>query len=493
MAVVAEEQLKEFEEILQYLREHPVYFIENELGVRCWSAMRMIAESVAQNRRTTVRACHGVSKTISGACIAIWFLTVYSPAVVITTAPTSRQVRDLLWKEIGAIYARCVGRLPGKVALIQQVNVESDWYMHGFSTENAVNLEGYHSPNILWVLDEAKGLPKWLYDAVEGSLTGGNAKVLELSTTDGATPLAPFRRHHTLARTGWNCIHLSAFDSPFIDATEWPEYKRNLNTDLYAYGKPKKGREWPESMVNDIAIADDAWIKDRLDWKKADPSMWESKVLGEFPEQTVDSIIPVSWIEAAVKERRVHGNGDPAEYGLDVARMGDDRNVLFRKSGGSFEMIETWGMTDTMGTVGKVMNFVGRGEVVKVDMIGVGAGVFDALAEQGQACVGVNSAESAIYEPKKYANLRAEMWFRAREVFREQYEKGGVLSIPDDPELIEELSGVRYKTKSDGRLIVEPKEDYKKRLGRSPDKGDAFVYALFHFPEGHQDSVEWAT
>jgi len=71
----------------------------------------------------------------------------------------------------------------------------------------------------------------------------------------------------------------------------------------------------------------------------------------------------------------------------------------------------------------------------------------------------------------------------ARDLFERQYEEGNVISIPDDPELIEDLTGMQYKIHSDGRLRAEAKDDFKKRLQRSPDKGDSFVYAIYVLPE----------
>lgn len=479
------------QEYIERYRSDPVRWVEEFLQVRTWSGMRLTIESVFKNKRTSVRAAHGLSKTFTAAATAISFLTLYAPAVVVTTAPTGRQVRSLLWKEIRTFYDRNP-RLPGR-CLTVTVRVRGDWFMFGFSSDRAPNLEGLHAPNILWVLDEAKGLPEWLYYSIEGSLTGPNGRVLEISTTDGADQQTPFRQHHTTRRHGWNCISLSAFDSPFVDPRDYPDEK--TNEALYRKGKPRRGTEWPLSLAGEIAIATKDWIEDRrVDWEGPHPYMWETKVLGEFSEIGADAIIPLTWVLSAVDARLEFVEGGAQRFGLDVSRMGDDQTVMFgmqqagQRGGWRFRPAKVWQKHTTMVTAGLARKYA-DGKLVQVDMIGVGAGVFDRLAEDGVPVVGVNSSEAAEDE-RTYYNRRVELWFAAREWFRRQYEEGGVLQIPDDPELIEDLTGLKYSVHSDGRLKAEPKEAYKKRLGRSPNKGDAFVYALFDF-RVEQDEIQW--
>lgn len=133
---------------------------------------------------------------------------------------------------------------------------------------------------------------------------------------------------------------------------------------------------------------------------------------------------------------------------------------------------------ETAGIIYKTINEIAAGSVLNVDSIGVGAGVFDRLAELGQPVWGIESGKTAI-DSETYYNIRAECWWNTRELFELQYEYGNVLSIPDDPELIEDLTGMKYRIHSSGKIIMESKDDYKKRLERSPDKGDSFVYCLY--------------
>jgi phage terminase large subunit len=465
---------------INYYRTHWVEYIEDICGLKTWSAMRLIAESVQNNQRTSVRACHGISKTLTAAALSVTFLNLYFPSVVITTAPTGNQVKNLLWKEIGEIYARNGSFLNGK-ADMQQIRIEPDWYMLGFSTDRPDRMEGFHSPNIFWILDEAKGLEKWIYDAVEGSLTGGQARVIELSTTDGADQQCPFRQHQSEELDSWNCVKLSSYDSPFVNPAHFPEAKKYMNKDLYKYGKPLKGREWPKELEEKIQIADEATIIDKKKmWIVKRPDLWETKILGEFSTSGENNIIPLSWVQSAV-EAEVDDSDTETCYGLDVARMGTDKTVLTPRVGKTVQKQEIWGKKNTMETCGIVRSLVEDYELVKVDACGLGAGVFDRLAELLQPTIGLESAAAA-FDDKKFANLKAEMWWCAREKFEEQYENGNTLSIPNDPELIEDLTGMKYNIKSNGKIIVEDKKDFKKRMGRSPDQGDSCVYNLYEPP-----------
>ncbi len=539
-------------QLVEKMREDPALFVEGVLSVKMWSGMYRIIDSVWQHKRTSVRACHGISKTFSAAAVAVTFLNLYRNAVVITTAPVGRQVKDLLWKEIGGFYARendpeavskkilnwkLLGECQSlRVRMRDEENKHEDayypeWFMMGFSTDNATSMEGYHAPYILWVLDEAKGLPLWLYDSVEGSLTGGFSRVLEISTTDGADQLCPFRTHHTSRKRGWNSIHLSAFDSPFVDPDDFPELNEALqivdpdwraerlcDPELYEWGKPRHGTEWDLELTNKIQIATKEWVLDRVDDWRDEKHMIETKVFGNFSMESAFNIIPIQWIESAIAEQEantvteVDDNGllriieGYIEYGLDVARTGTDKTVLTKKVGGTIQRQLVTSKLDTMEVVGWTRQklaedqrgpdaedlptdelFKANQYVLKIDMIGVGAGVFDRLSEDGFRVIGVNSSEKAIYEENKYLNLRAEMWFATRDMFRRQFYEGGILSLPDDDELAEDLAGMKYKYHSSNRQQVEKKEDFKKRYKRSPDKGDSFIYAMFQFPPVVED------
>ncbi len=542
-------------EILERYQGDWCSFIEEQLEIELWSFMRAIIDSVQKNQRTSVRACHGSSKTITAAAIGVCFLNLYKDSVVITTAPGERQVKDLLWKEIRNFYRKFGGdRLVGKC---QELNVKvceeegAESYMIGFTTIQAPRAEGYHAPNILWIIDEAKGVNPLIYDAMEGSMTGGFARALEISTTDGADQQCLFRQHHTAKRSTWNCLNLSAFDSPFLNPKDYQkEYNRHGNKLLLEYGKKPNKTEWPIEKSKQIQVATPGWVDDhRDDWKVKRPEMWETKILGDFWELGADNMVPLKWVLSAVnatmsepliktqlkkgsvldgmitvipkykdididrlmqldtdqikkeiQDKVIDGNGDrnrqriktgkrkwKVEYGVDIARMGDDSCVMWKKVDKIVYDALVWEKKKIPETIGKIIKEIKSNEsinidpksdiITKVDADGMGVDVFDSLAEQGYPTIGIFGASGA-YNPDQFLNRRAEIWWCTRLIFGRQYEEGNVISIPDDPELIEDLTGLKYKTKPDGRIKAEDKEEYKKRLKRSPDKGDALVYLL---------------
>lgn len=454
-------------------------YIEKRLGIRTWSGMRYIVDSVWNNERTSVRAAHGVGKTFTAAVIAVTFLNLFRKSIVITTAPVERQVRDLLWKEIGNLYMTVIGWVSGNYTTSPlRVKIQPDWYMVGFSTEKQHNLEGYHGPHILWILDEAKGLPQWVFDAVEGSMTGGTARILEISTTDGAKQQTPFFKHHTRERTQWKTIHFSAFDSPFVRPYKFKHLNPKMCKELQKYGKPKRKMEWDLKLKKKIQVTDEKWIKDKeKTWLLNRKDLWDTKVCGELSDITMFNIIPLSWVESAVNAEVVNTN-NTSEYGVDIG-AGGDPSVIIKRLDKKVVYCYAWVDSNTMNTTGKIVQMRDDAGIVKIDMIGVGHGPFDRLAEMGIPVIGIDSRNKPQpqYEDE-YRNLRAEMWFSLRNLFFQQYTHGNVISIPDDEELIEELTVVQYETASNGRIVVEDKEKVKERIGRSTNKADALVYAF---------------
>lgn len=462
---------------LSICRSRPWLFVERQLGIRTWSGMRLVLDSVFNNQRTTVRAAHGIGKTFTAATAAVTFYNLYRNCQVITTAPTNRQVELLLWKEIREIYSKHP-ELRGECQQMQVKDDKTQSRMIGFSTDTQTAFEGQHAPNILWIVDEAKGCPSWLYKAIEGSMTGGNCHVLEISTTDGADQQCAFRVHHNKPRF-WKSIKFSAFDSPFVDPDAFPNFDMHRNKELFRYGKPEHGTELPIELSDKIQVDTQAWIYDRYDdWYESDRIMWETKVCGDFGSQDAQSIIPLEWVMSAV-DSCVQRDGSCVQYGEDIGERGIDATVQIKRAGGRVEWIKKWNEPDTMVTTGMlIVNASDDPGVHKVDRIGVGSGVFSRLAELGQPVIGIDSSQES-FKPTEYYNFRAEMWGNMREIFKNQFKNGGVISIPNDPELIEDLTSMQWKTHSSGKRLVEDKKDFRKRHeGRSPNKGDALVYAF---------------
>jgi len=185
-----------------------------------------------------------------------------------------------------------------------------------------------------------------------------------------------------------------------------------------------------------------------------------------------DSLIPYEWIKKAINRNVI---GDESQVGVDVARFGRDRSVYIYRRGYEVTRIAENTKVDTMSLVGWLRNLLDEDDPdnIAVDVIGIGAGVCDRLDELGYKVTEVNVGESPD-DKDKYFNLRAEVFWSLRELFKKD-----LIGIPNDSSLVQELTDLRYKYSSEKKIRIEAKEDMKKRIGRSPDKADALALAFF--------------
>src|SRR5207253_2243113 len=138
-------------------QKRPEAFAKEVLGSRWWSRQREVAEAVAGHRRVVVRSANGVGKTYLAADLALWFLYCFQPSIVVTTAPTKRQVENLLWEEIRRRQRDAKPKLPGNVQRCR-IKMSEKWFAMGQSAAKPDSFQGYHSPNLLVVFDEASGI-----------------------------------------------------------------------------------------------------------------------------------------------------------------------------------------------------------------------------------------------------------------------------------------------------------------------------------------------
>lgn len=207
-------------------------------------------------------------------------------------------------------------------------------------------------------------------------------------------------------------------------------------------------------------------------------------------------VIPTDWILRAVdiwKNTSIpqvadeNGKAKKSEMtciGVDVARGGDDRTILAPRYLNYIDAIITLPGRDTpngQAVAGEIVKIVNNKQTrINIDVIGVGSSAYDYIADYGYNVYAINSSEASRNTDStgllKYANLRAELWWNAREML--DPENGNDVALPDDKELIRELTSVRWKITAQG-ILIESKKDLIKRIGKSPDKADGVVYALF--------------
>lgn len=217
------------------------------------------------------------------------------------------------------------------------------------------------------------------------------------------------------------------------------------------------------------------------------PGNYEAKLRESYPEDWVrrflegswdelasgDMVIPGEWIRMAInREIEVE---EKKVVSADIARFGDDEIVIDYLLGNCLVEQSISNKQSLMETVGRIVNARKKfnAKILVIDDASLGGGVTDRLVEMDERVMPVNGGERAVQDDK-FANLKSEIWWYARE----QFEKGSV-SIINDPILIRQLGSIKYHYRSNGKTVVEPKDEVKVRLGRSPDRADAYVLGLW--------------
>ncbi|EPY03500.1 phage terminase large subunit [Magnetospirillum fulvum] len=207
---------------------------------------------------------------------------------------------------------------------------------------------------------------------------------------------------------------------------------------------------------------------------------------GDFAAMQQDNafqVIPTDWIKAAqARWRPDGGQGKPMDaLGLDIARGGQDKTILSPRHGVWFAELQAWPGSATPNgplVAGLAVGAVKDGAPIQLDVIGVGASVYDHLEGAGVQVVGLNGAAKSHARDKSgrlgFANLRAELWWKFREALDPVHGDG--LALPPDRELLADMAAPRWTLTSSG-ILIEGKDELIKRIGRSPDRGDAVVYA----------------
>lgn len=448
-------------DVLDKLQQYPVYFIEEAFGTPLWSKQKEIVNSLRDNRYTTVRSCHGSGKSFVSANIVLWFLYTHPNSKVISTAPTFRQVEDILWREIRSQFSKSKISLGGQLNQTS-LDIGEQWFAMGLSTDEPTRFQGYHATDILLIVDEAAGVKQEIFDASEGIVSSENAKVLYLgnpTSVEGEFYKA-FRLPHT------NKIHISAFDTP--NFTTFGITLEDIRADTWR-GKITS------SLPNPYLITPE-WVADKFQrWGEGSP-MWDSRVIGDFPMQGEDTLIPLAKIEAATLRQLDVQEGDTEQIGADIARFGVDKTIFIHRKGGKVIELKEFIHMDTMETASRLYDFSRFHPfgALCVDVVGIGAGVVDRLRqlESKREVFDINVGLPS-HDPERFVNLRAEFYWALRDRFID-----GTIQIPQDEDLMAQLANMKFKFTPKGQIQIESKDDMKKRGLPSPDKADALALAF---------------
>ena len=442
----------------------PESFARHWLGHELWDTQEAMMRSVAENRRTAVKGCHSSSKTFCAADAVLWWVTRFPDGAVITTASSWTQVKEQMWRKIHQAAAGARYRIDtlNRTDMRQSPDSEEN-YAIGLSTNQGVRFQGFHG-HLLIIVDEGPGVDPEIWEAIEGASAGGIVHILTLGnpTVIGGR----FYDAFTTERDLWKTFTINAFDTPNL---------RGITLEDLS------GWERDDPRLDDAPIPyliTRRWVWERIStWGVTSP-VFQSRVLGEFPKQSEDALIAISWLEAAQKrEGRDNGKG-PLHAGIDVAGPGEDETVLYVRAGSHLVAQHVWRDPDPRGAVLAALRpYQDRMAMVNVDSAGMGYYFAKHIADNGFRVTEINVGEAALYsategDPEFYL-LKATLYWALRQRFAD----GDVSGLTDDL-AISQLAALRYKHDARGRIVVESKDSMRARGVKSPDRAEAIMLAF---------------
>lgn len=426
-----------------------------------WQAEAM--RDLANNPKVSIKSGQGVGKTGLEAAVFLWFITCFPYPRIVATAPTKQQLHDVLWSEISKWMSKSEllsMLLKWTKTYVYMIGHEKRWFGVARTATKPENMQGFHEDNMLFIVDEASGVADPIMEAILGTLSGANNKLLLCGNPTRTS--GTFYDSHTRDRALYKCHTVSSVDSKRTN-------KENIDSLVRKYG-------WDSNVVR-------------------------VRVRGEFPNQEDDVFIPLSIIEQCSSRLLELNDTDGMQtviLGVDVARFGDDETVIYRNYHGRCKIVRKRRGQNLMATVGDIVQEYRKiykeypeyeGKVyVNIDDTGLGGGVTDRLKEVKKEeklyklyVIPINAAEKIETDSaagkdaaRRYNNLTTDMWANMKDLFDNKQ-----IVMEDDDQTVAQLSSRKYTMASNGKLEIEPKKEMKKRGLDSPDRADALALALY--------------
>lgn len=451
----------------------PVFFVRWVLGAKLWATQQAVLMDLVDSREVAVKSCHSAGKSFLAACAALWFLWSHPHSLVLTTAPTDRQVRTILWKEISTLHRKAMIRMGGTM-LTKELHLDTDWFAMGFTAPewNPDRFQGFHAEHLLFIVDEASGVAPKIYEAIDSIVTGKHSRLLMNGNPTDAS--GDFAKAFNPERIDVKKHTISVFDTP-----NFTEFGITLDDIRNKTWQQKVGKnEYPFPT-----LASPEWAA-KMHVKAGEGTpLWQARVMGQFPDDNDNGLAPLSWVVAAQQRwyarEETDDWSDRSQLGVDVARMGNDSCAapVFHQDQG-IRQIHKRRKSLTHETVGWVNRILKDDETiweVRVDADGLGAGTYDFLHEEhGARIIEIRGGRQA-NDPDHYFNSRSEMLWNVREGIDPNSEHPWAL--PPDEDLEAQITSVRWKVTPKGLIQVETKDDMKQRGMSSPDELDGVAYA----------------
>jgi len=446
--------MQEALDFLEAQHDNPLEFCR-AIGFEPDEQQMEIFNNIAIYNRVAVKSGHGTGKTACAAVILLWFLFTHPNSKVVTTAPTWRQVKEILWHEVHKWYNKSLLRTMGAEILDTKLTLGTEMFAIGVSSNKPDNLQGFHAENIMYIIDEANGVDENIFGAVEGALTT-NAKILMISNP--VNPVGYFYDAFSKHKEFWKTITLSCSKSKFVSPS---------------------------------------WIEDRKrEWGENSP-IYQARVLGEFPEEGVDVLIPLRLVERSMGINvedfnvPVHNNRSYMQTGVDVARYGTNYSVLVvcewlhESDLIIVRDVVAHSKKDEFFTAGRAqeLDLKHRVNKILIDDTGLGGGVTTSLKHSylSNKIVPVNfgSASSDV----KFGNLKAQIFWNMRVLFetnRILFDKSVEGRHLD--RFLSQIPQLRYEFSGNQKISIMDKSDITDDVTDSPDWADALAIALWRMP-----------
>lgn len=416
---------------------------------------------LANYYRFSIRSCHGVGKTALAAWAVNWFALTRDGMdwKIACTASAWRQLTKFLFPEIHkwARYIKwdTVGRKPynERTELLSLSLHLKTGEAFALASDNSALIEGAHAEQLLYIFDESKVVPDATWDSAEGAFSIGSCYWLAVSTP--GEPIGRFYDIHSRkpGYEDWHARHVTMEEAI------------------------KAGR------------MSQAWADQRkAQWGENSP-VYKNRVLGEFATAGEDSVIPLDAVERS--NQRWQELKDKDDFGelthisVDVGRGGDP-SVMGLRHGRAIKELRHYNVADTMHIAGATAGMLKKSKekelIVKaiIDIIGVGAGVYDRLREDEDFSHNlipfIASQKTNVVDSTGevgFADLRSAGWWTLRDLLI-----ADEIDLPSDDKLTGDLTAPKWKLQSGGKIKVESKDDIRKRIGRSTDDGDAVMQAF---------------
>lgn len=456
-------------------RGDPVKFFREILGVDPWFKQVEIIDAVRDNTRVAVKSGHKVSKSHTAAGLALWFYCSFDDARVIMSSTTARQVDQILWRELRMMKARggrCVNcpktvpvpcvhsaMIDGEIGDLARTGLKSIDFREivGFTAKEAEAVAGISGANLLYILDEASGISDEIFEAIEGNRAGG-ARIVMFSNPTRTT--GEFFDAFYAKSQFYKTITVSSEETPNV----------------------------VEGRIVIPGLATREWIEEKKqEWGEESP-LYKVRIKGEFALKEDGKVFSIHTIsEAETRWSETAGEGR-LFVGLDPAGpqgFGDESVFAVRRGLKHMAFFPFRGLTEE-GHLAQLMGILRQYRVsrevpvVVLDREGsVGASTYGYLRNYAELhrdafeLIAVRASDGAIRQPQIYARMRDELTANLESWIRE----GG--AIIEDTKLEAEMHEFEWRQQQNGRLKVTPKDDIKKKLGRSPDRYDALALSVW--------------